>query len=403
MDMEWESAEPRLEQGGAWVTGLALPAEPWGVLVERRFLAPLLQLVGDCWDGQPLLGDAPATLTGHEAGSNPLSVAGAPPLWTSADRSLLAAPRMRLSTTSSLSSTGEAEPDEGTSTQGYIGSVDDDVEETRAAVPSPPVEVSAPISPVVEDVVGARATPQWVGDQLQLPTPAVHLGAGDLDQDGYADLAVARAEGGSLAMFRGCGDGTFALVREVALGFNPERVFVADFTGDSKLDVIAANWALHKASLLVSDGAFSFRTPKPIGCPGTAEAAWFCQLNEHPASEFVWLTADGPVVWSFLANGQVVEWKTAPQLAVDATPLATPYVRADFTGDSSLELVYYSDNPGELLLAAGSTVTDLGTTPGRTVILELAAADVDNDGQLELLVLDVLGLVYTVTVNVDKG
>lgn len=206
---------------------------------------------------------------------------------------------------------------------------------------------------------------------------------------------AARLDSSRLSLFKGHGDGTFAAVGEAALGFKPDRVLVADFAGSALADVIAVNWTMRYAVLLTSSRPFELGTPTIIGFPAGARDVWAAQLNDHPASELVWITAGNPVVWSFTRTGQVIEWNTAPQLILAARPPMPPYVWADLTGDAVHEFAYSTHNPGEIVLVNGDSLVALGSTPGHVSLLQLVAADVDGDGRVDLIGLDPMGRVHT--------
>jgi FG-GAP-like repeat len=80
---------------------------------------------------------------------------------------------------------------------------------------------------------------------LAFPVDApADLVVGDLDEDGYPDLAVVESPGqsaGVLQVFFGNGDGTFHAGPRYQLGIDPISIAAADFNGDGHLGVAVAN------------------------------------------------------------------------------------------------------------------------------------------------------------------
>jgi len=106
---------------------------------------------------------------------------------------------------------------------------------------------------------------------------ATSMAAGDLDQDGHVDLAIARV-GGPPCLRRGHGDGTFARCEEVE-GLAPDDTFrsvaLADLDLDGRLDLAATGG--ERDSLAVF-----------LGRPGSAPALrGFLLTNESPSAVLV--------------------------------------------------------------------------------------------------------------------
>src|SRR5262249_26329296 len=80
--------------------------------------------------------------------------------------------------------------------------------------------------------------------------------------DGNVDLAVGTSRNGVVSILLGNGDGTFQAHQDFASSDPPDFVAVADFNGDSKLDLVtAARYAQARFSVLLGNGDGTFQAP----------------------------------------------------------------------------------------------------------------------------------------------
>lgn len=104
-------------------------------------------------------------------------------------------------------------------------------------------------------------------DALTNPRP-VSAATGDFNRDGVVDLAMAAATPtNQVTIVLGRGNGTFLPAKGYPTGLDPQFVLVADFNGDSALDLATANSNRESStnfgavSILLGNGDGSFRPP----------------------------------------------------------------------------------------------------------------------------------------------
>lgn len=257
---------------------------------------------------------------------------------------------------------------------------------------APPAEVWT--GPGLHDGVDE---PGWQVVDLGLDAVIIDVAAGDFDRDGIADLiGIARGER-HLRIFKGSGNGRFAQLGKLDLPFVPDRVLVGNFAGCTRPDIIVVSWTARRALLYVSSGAFAFGPPVATGVPAGANDVWTDQLNDHPGLELVWTVRERPLVWSFSTAGQVIEWKTTPNLWSSGPVPSQPFLHTDLTGDGVAETVYYSHNPGEIfLIEPNGYHVEIARNSEAPPLIRLTAADVDGDGRVELLALDRNGRLHLI-------
>jgi hypothetical protein len=86
------------------------------------------------------------------------------------------------------------------------------------------------------------------------------LAIGDLDGDGWLDLAVAKSLDATVSVLLNNGDGTFAGPLHYASG-EAHAVAVGDLNGDGWLDLVVANRSDHKIAVLLNNGDGTFGAP----------------------------------------------------------------------------------------------------------------------------------------------
>jgi hypothetical protein len=84
------------------------------------------------------------------------------------------------------------------------------------------------------------------------------IAPGDLDADGWLDLAVANQGGDDVSVLFGNGDGGFGAALAVPAGKTPTSVAIGDFNGDKHLDLATANGTSNTVSLTFGDGVRGF-------------------------------------------------------------------------------------------------------------------------------------------------
>ncbi|MSQ90535.1 MAG: hypothetical protein EXS01_03960 [Phycisphaerales bacterium] len=206
------------------------------------------------------------------------------------------------------------------------------------------------------DVTGRMAFLRGIGGGLFAPPEIIEVGAPtdwvevrDIDGDGTPDLLGAvRSNHGRIALLRGLGGGQFAAPTMTLAERNPAGMIVRDLNADGALDVALVNYTSGSVEIWLGDAAGNFHQ-----------------------SQFV---AAQP-------------WATA---------IAFPFsiLAADFDGDGDLDLATASIGGGAVAMlrndgsghfAQGQSFRVPTVGEESVAIANIAASDIDRDGDIDLL------------------
>jgi subtilisin-like proprotein convertase family protein len=99
----------------------------------------------------------------------------------------------------------------------------------------------------------------------------ISISVGDFNSDTKQDLAVANFGGfftGSVSLLLGNGSGGFTAGNNVSTGAQPAFVATADFNGDTKPDMVVANYGTQTISTFFGDGAGGFLLSQNLNVAG---------------------------------------------------------------------------------------------------------------------------------------
>jgi hypothetical protein len=144
----------------------------------------------------------------------------------------------------------------------------------------------------------AFLAPEKIAEESSPNEPA------DFDNDGNTDGCFSAANGQSVTVLLGNGDGTYGSTQTIALGGAPHGIAVLDVDGDADLDIVDANRASSNLALLLNDGQGVFGAPTTFegGVDGEYGLA-AADMNDDGISDLVVAGRDSQTIASLLGNG----------------------------------------------------------------------------------------------------
>jgi hypothetical protein len=226
--------------------------------------------------------------------------------------------------------------------------------------------------------VGNRASPSEVAD---------------FNGDGNADITVANIDDNTISVLLGNGDGSFRPQQTINVGLMPRGIAVLDFDGDGDPDIVNTNRSSNNLSLHVNNGAGVFGAPTTLNAPLAGEWGLMAgDMNNDGLQDLVVSSGSSSQIQVLTGNGNGT---FTPQAIQNAGGRSWMLALGDLNGDGFLDVTSANaqNNNGSVLFGNGDG------TLGAPNIYNLAAmgtgsnefplatdvGDLDGDGDLDWL------------------
>lgn len=225
-------------------------------------------------------------------------------------------------------------------------------------------------------------------DALSSPAPFGPNGIStqDLTADGNPDLAVGAPGANTLLLYRGLGNGKFALKKIRNDSAAPEVVAIADFNADQKWDLVTGSRNQPSIEIWAGLGGINFKKPVHIAIPDSPWALATGDFNGDGKVDIV--TVGRNVNRAILLLGKGNQTFQPPKgFVVGDTPKAIAV--GDLNKDGLDDVVVGNFSGGVSILRGSRTLglTSQLRKPAPIGIENLLIADLNNDGNADVAVI----------------
>jgi hypothetical protein len=210
----------------------------------------------------------------------------------------------------------------------------------------------------------------------------------DVNGDGSNDVVTANSGSNTISILLNDGDGTLQAAVSHAVGIAPADVHADDFSNDGLYDLAIANSGSDNISIWLSNGDGSFQTAVDYAVEQAPVSISSADYNGDNYKDLAVVNSLSNSVSVLMNNGDGT-FAPAVHYAIFDTP--HPIVSADFNGDGYVDLVIAHVEAVNLvvLMNNGAGVFEPHPRSGSMAlpwdIYGLAAADLDRDGDVDLL------------------
>jgi hypothetical protein len=233
-----------------------------------------------------------------------------------------------------------------------------------------------------------------------------YVNIADLDNDSNLDIVTVSSKGNSVSVMMGYGNGSFKsqMMYSTGDGSHPSSITFVDFNNDNRLDLVIANEGTDNIALLIGYNYTTFynqRAYKAMGSLGPRQAVINDFNNDsYPDIAVAFYTTSN--IGIFLGDGN---GSFNVLLTYSTTEGSTPYALTvdDINADDRLDVIVANQGTNNIGIFLGygdgrfasviTFSTGIGSQP-----YSVAVADFNNDGQMDIVVVNVgsknIGILY---------
>ena len=220
----------------------------------------------------------------------------------------------------------------------------------------------------------------------------IDLAVGDVNNDGWLDVAVVNSASREIRVFLGYGNGSFQAQNPISTGFGvyPASLVMEDFNSDGRADIIVAEYANHLVRLYLGFANGTFRPEASTYYTLSPSRIRSADFNGDAAVDFAVMSYYHRDIGLFLNHGNGTFYP-GPVLDVGDHGVHYSFEFADLDNDGNRDFITTKERTSDLLIFPGNG--DGSFRAMKIFPLEadarprwLSFGDFNNDSRLDLAV-----------------
>jgi hypothetical protein len=211
---------------------------------------------------------------------------------------------------------------------------------------------------------------------------AADVSIGDVNNDGYADLAVVNKNDADVSVFINNGNGTFATKVDYATGTSPNSVSIGDVNNDGYADLAVSNQGSQSVSVFINDGDGTFAAAVNYTTGTASRSVVIGDVDNDGYADIA--AVGGAGISVFINDGDGI-FAAEAEYATGSNPLSIAMGDVNNDGYADLATANYNSHNVSVLINNGNgtfaTKVDytVGTNPNSVFI-----GDINNDGYADI-------------------
>jgi hypothetical protein len=240
------------------------------------------------------------------------------------------------------------------------------------------------------------------GTSIAVGANPINVAIGDFNADGRQDLVASNANGNSVSILLGNGDGTFSTATNLSVTTSPVFVAVGEFNADGHQDLVVLRGGSANMAILLGNGSGGFGTPVTYNVGISPQVVSIGDFNEDGNQDLAVARFGGTLAILLGSGSGTFSAPVNYSIGSNAVSVTIGDFNAD--GNQDLAATNHIGNTLSVLLGNGDGTFNAATNYATsTTPYSVSVGDFNADGQQDLVTANFGSTSNTVSVFLGNG